>query len=441
MAAISPQVEAIFAKVTGRAPESSKDRAFLSSAAQRKSGGALQGAIEFAQNQGTLGGSQSSQQSGDPLDEQVTRIKDAGRKVQQAHEKIIGKEMQFKVREELLKSPAIQMLLKMEGQSDKALGDTGLGVEGSALARPTQQGALTGQNLGNILQTQGDIGRSFASRGAGITDVINSITSQRQQEVDTAKTGLDTERGVLQDLLDVSGERREQALLPLEQEKIRAEIDKLRATAGDSNVIPGDASTLSDVSRSVLTNPALYKTITPTQRQQVLKQLTAYGADAETLTALTTEFSDKTRAEITGYDALSSKVQQALTALSGGSFGTGPAASRYNEFRATTPLGAPPGWNEYAALTNVSSAEKLKELTGVQFAEKEYDRLKEFLPNSKDQEAVALSKLKLFLQETEKLKAERISNQFKNILDFKEESLGESATEGTTSSGIKYTIE
>lgn len=443
--------EQIFAKVFGRAPQSVAERSFVTSAAQRKTGGALQGAFESAQNRGQFSGATSTSAK-DPMDEAITGIEQAARQVDEVAKKQFTTDLQLKLKQTLLGTPEIKKLLELEGQSEKKVQEFKPGVQGSELALPTQLGALQGQALSGDIGTAGDIGRAFATRGQGISDIISDITEGQKQQLESAQTGLTAKRSALSDLLSVQGEKRERELFPLKLKaeqlgltKLQAEIENTRADTakklsdGGTDVVPGDPSSLSAVTQSILNSPELYKTITPTQRAQVLKEMTAYGADPETIQTLTVEFDDKLKADITGYENLSAKVGQAITGLNSGTFKTGPLQSRLNEARATTPFGAPIGWNEYSALANITSAQKMKELSGVQFSEKEYDRLKAFLPRATDQEAKALSKLNLFLQETERIKQERINNQFKNVLDFKQDATSGLPTVGDTFRGEKVT--
>lgn len=248
MPALNPALESIFAKATGYTPRTAGERAFLTSAAQRKSGPALFGAIQSAQQRGEFSQQPASGQpqgqtsgGGDQLTEIMDKIKNAGMKVEKANQNLLKKDVQLSVRAELLKSPAIQKLMQAEGKADTAAGAVDTSVEPSTLARPTQQGALKSTDMSNAIQAQGDIGRAFATRGQGITDMIAAITQGREQELQQAQTEQQSQESILQRLLQVQGERREQELFPLkrqqlelglqterlQQQKIQADIAKI----------------------------------------------------------------------------------------------------------------------------------------------------------------------------------------------------------------------
>lgn len=249
--AYSQQAEQIFAKVFGRAPESQDERSFLASAAQRKQGAALQGALEYAQQKGTFAGSQQqastnpgAAQQGDPaadvsesaLDAAQKSLIEANKRIQQANMRIFKKEAQVELQQQLLKNPAIQKLLQSEKKTDSAVSNFSSGITASELARPTQQGDVQGQDLASAAALSGDIGRSFVARGQGISQIISDIAAAREQELQGAVTEQSSASNLINQLIGISGEKRAQELFPLQKQKAELDItterlqqDKIRA--------------------------------------------------------------------------------------------------------------------------------------------------------------------------------------------------------------------
>ncbi len=233
------RAEEIFSRVFNRPVSGPKERSFLESAAQRKQGGALQGALEFKQQQG--GGQTASPQAQtsnkDPLDEMIANVEKAARQVDEKSKGLFKKELQNELQTKLLSNPAIKKLLEREGEADKRVQDFDPGVESSELARSTQLGALKGTELSGDIQTAGEFGRAFALRGGGISQIIQDITEGKEQELTASQANLQAQQGLLTSTIQGQQALQEAELFPLRKRKIQAEIAKIQSSGSGAKVL------------------------------------------------------------------------------------------------------------------------------------------------------------------------------------------------------------
>lgn len=440
--AISPSsgAQQIFESVFKRKAESPEEVSFLRGAEERKSGGALQGALEHRQQQGGFSEEQIPQAEG-ALDLLQKKMKQAD----DAQKKIFSENLKLELKKTLLSSSAFKELqgqqtkLAGEVQERKTLPDVKPGI-----TDPTQAGQISLAQKGDLARLLSNVGQSIKSQESGVGSILDRIQASQEREADFAESGFERALDFAGESRAFAEEARKEELFPLEKQKLQAEIVKaLRPPAGAggvnvSGVIPGDPNTLSGQAQAVLENPALFSEagfLTPTAKGKVIQELMAFGINADQITNLTLPtFSAKAKADLSNFDAIGNKLDAALGGLQSGTFKTGFFESRRNEALALSPVGAPPGWDEYAGLLAVTSAEQLKILTGVQFSVKEYDRLQSFLPNRNDQETKALNKMNNMKRVIGEIKAERTANELKNAIQFKQE------TETTAIPGVGDTF-
>ena len=125
----------------------------------------------------------------------------------------------------------IQALIKMEGELGKQAGDFDPGIEGSKFLRPTTQGALKLQNLGDIIRNLTATGRAVTTRQEGIVTGIESAARAEQESFQRSQQEIQTLQGLLTSRIQGRQEQRAQELFPgqlttqqLQQQQLQQQI-------------------------------------------------------------------------------------------------------------------------------------------------------------------------------------------------------------------------
>ena len=186
---------------------------------------------------------------------------------------------------------------------------------------------------------------------------------------------------------------------PILQQKALADLDLTKAQTkkaiaeANKSVASGQ---LSATSNAVIANPAVYSTLTPTQKGVVAAELTASGYDTTALTIpkLTGEQTQK----LDDYDTLEREAKSAQSILEGG-LKTGLLDTPYQKGKQLFGKG-----KEYtlynSSISNLSSI-LLRARSGAAVTPQEYDRIKGFIPEVTDDETTAQTKIKRFFEELE----------------------------------------
>lgn len=231
--AFDAQAESIFAKVFGRTPNTTEERSFLASASSRKQGGALQGALEFRQQQGGQGQQQGQQaasgqaQDKDPLSAAIESVEKAAKGVQTERQKLSTEQQRTQIEKKLLGNKGIQALIKMEGQLGGEVQEFDTGIEGNKVDRPTTQGALKLDQLNEIVRSLTETGRAVESRRGGILTGIESARQSEEERFSRAQAAQTSAQGALTSLIQGQQEQRAGALFP---GQLQAQQQKLTGT-------------------------------------------------------------------------------------------------------------------------------------------------------------------------------------------------------------------
>jgi len=234
--AFDDQAEQLFAKVFQRPATTTQERSFLQSAAQRKQGGALQGALESAQQRGQFSGGQatSGQAQQDPLDQALEKLQGVGRKLDDFARTQSTKEIRSKVREAFLAEPAMQDIIKQRGELAKQTQNVPKELEGKATVKPTTQGALQGEALGNILQSLSNVSGAIQTRGRGINQIIENVRQGEQEQFERGQQQFQTQQGIINSLIQGRQEGRAQEIFGLDLQLKQAQIAKARRAGSGS---------------------------------------------------------------------------------------------------------------------------------------------------------------------------------------------------------------
>lgn len=192
--------------------------------------------------------------------------------------------------------------------------------------------------------------------------------------------------------------------------------------------------TAGGITQAVMANPALYSTLTPTVKGQVIREMQAQGLDTTALTI--PQLNNAQREQIDSFDTLQREAQLAKTYLESG-LNTGPLASRTKKVGAL--LGGQKEFTQYRSSIDNLGSILIKARSGAAVTPQEFERIKGFIPGVNDDEATAKTKIDRFFSELEAAKANYIKRATQTSQQIA--SPTKTATSGVTSSGIKYTIE
>jgi len=147
----------------------------------------------------------------------------------------------------------------------------------------------------------------------------------------------------------------------------------------------------SNLTKAVLANPALYKTFSQNDREQVAIELQQAGR-SDILTALTLpNVSGENRFKLSSLEDVTRNVDNALAQLDAG-LNLGPIATRFQQAKEKVGKGDP-RFTAYNAAISLVSANILRALSGVAVNPQEYDRIKAQIPIASDQESTARRKM------------------------------------------------
>lgn len=168
----------------------------------------------------------------DTMDDAIANLKSAYSSLAKEKQKLMTENTKLALRKELMSNSAIQDLIKMRGDLTRQVQNAPTKIEGRADINPLVQGRVQGGDIASLVGAMSDVSGDIETRGTGVKSVIDAITSQQKQDLEGAKTEFDAAKSVLGSMIDVSGERRQQALLPgqLEAQQWDIETKKQKAT-------------------------------------------------------------------------------------------------------------------------------------------------------------------------------------------------------------------
>jgi len=229
------KAEQILSRVFGRAEIKVGDRQFLHTAAKRKQGAELQGALEFrrAEQQGQFGtpqlastnpqasagttnlaGAADQVISGSKAVRQgFSDLEQEKQKVKQAQSQLITEQEQFRVRQSLLQDPEFQDFIKFK--ADLAAGvqtqETGTEII-PGITDPLTSAQIATEERGELARRTSLAGDVISTREKFIGQQVEGIAGLKQQDLDIAQQNFDNARSVFQDALSFSeSERADQA--------------------------------------------------------------------------------------------------------------------------------------------------------------------------------------------------------------------------------------
>jgi hypothetical protein len=203
--------------------------------------GFMQSALQRMQGAST---NPAASQQVDPVDDALEQAKrsiiDANKRLQDVSKKQFTKELQLKLREELMSNKGLQELIKTRGELAKKSQKVSTKVKGSETVLPTTQGALQGDALGSLLKNMSDVSGAINTRGAAVNEIVSGIQQGQEQELQSAQAAQQGAQSLISGLTNINQESRAQQLFPLQiqteklqQQKIRADISKtLKEAAG-----------------------------------------------------------------------------------------------------------------------------------------------------------------------------------------------------------------
>lgn len=282
------------------------------------------------------------------------------------------------------------------------------------------------------------------------TKFLNNYFNAGQDQRSAATTERNLAESVSTENINKAKEARDLAEFPIKQKQALANLNLTNAQASKALA---DAKTsiksgnLSSYSNAVIANPALYETLTPTIKGQVAAELQASGYDTTALTM--PKLTSEAKGQLEAIDTVEREAKSAQTLLENG-LKTGLLDTTLH--KAKQLGGGSKDYTIYASSIANLGAILLKARSGLAVTPQEYERIKPFIPLVTDDEKTAQSKITRFFEELSSAKASFIKRQTetpqqttglssipkRNLVD----STGMSTkTAGSTSSGIKWTIE
>jgi len=165
------------------------------------------------------------------------------------------------------------------------------------------------------------------------------------------------------------------------------------ASSGAGSAVSGGGS---NITQAVISNPALFSTLTPTLKGQVIREMQALGVDTTPLTI--PQLNNAQREQIDSFDTLKREAQLAKTYLDSG-LNTGIVAS--NVAKGSAALGGAKEFTQYrSSLDNLGSI-LIKARSGAAVTPQEFERIKGFIPGVNDDEKTATTKINRFFSELE----------------------------------------
>lgn len=213
----------------------------------------------------------------------------------------------------------------------------------------------------------------------------------------------------------------------LEEQNIRSTI----ANRGGGGGGGGGKGGISDTAQAVLNGTLKLEDLTPTERGKIAGELVAAGYSR------TENLSAGQREQIDNYDTLFREAQNAYDILDQG-LETGPVRSRAMSLNQI--FGGSSAYTNFnSSLSNLNSI-LLKARSGAAVTPEEFERIKGFIPLATDSTPTVRTKLERFSQELADAKSNYILRATQSSQSIAKEAKGKT-TSGTTSTGIKYTIE
>jgi hypothetical protein len=158
----------------------------------------------------------------------------------------------------------------------------------------------------------------------------------------------------------------------------------------------GGGSTSGGITQAVIANPALYSTLTPTVKGQVIREMQSQGIDTTSLTI--PQLNNTQREQIDSFDTMKREAQLAKTYLESG-LNTGPIASRLSKGSAV--LGGSKDFTNYRSSIDNLGSILIKARSGAAVTPQEFERIKGFIPGVNDDEKTATTKIDRFFTELE----------------------------------------
>lgn len=225
------RAEQIFAKATGRNPETSAEKAFLQSASQRKSGAALQGAVEFAQQEGKFASSnpqanvQQNQDAGSLIKSAIGDVRSKAKEVENLRTKLLMEDERKRIRQAVLADPEFQKLNDLKAQLDRGVQEQDVSFDRQeGITNPATAARLEAQTRGDLAESASRLGTNLRQRETGVRDIIDEIGTLRQEEFDSAQLSFENSRDYLQDVLSVRADERATVTSDLQAQKLRQDL-------------------------------------------------------------------------------------------------------------------------------------------------------------------------------------------------------------------------
>lgn len=247
--AIGSQTQQLFSRVFGRPAESAEEQSFLKDASARKSGGALQGALEFAKGQGRFGGGGGAPQGGAPSQGQASSIDDMvgnldkakemlnkkAKQLDEQEKKFFSEKLKMEVKSTIMSMPEIKALQKAKGQMSREFQEKDdWGPSDSPFLRPGVVDDLRRGEMGAYSQSLSDLTETLRTTGQGVGNVLDAAAKDRMSEIEAERASFDRSRNVFADALSYEDNSREAQLFPLQMESQRASIASSQAATAKS---------------------------------------------------------------------------------------------------------------------------------------------------------------------------------------------------------------
>lgn len=266
----------LFQKVVGRTSTAS-DQSFLSDAASRKTGPALEGAIAWHNQRGDFGGGavqDSVAPQGQPMNLEealITTVRKTLAKVGELEQRISAmpsvNDQNTAVQD--LARPATEGLYKQRGELankfqtvyTNALGE----LDAKKFADPMDVFKSAAAQRGTVAQQLSDIQAEISLQRNSAADIINNTMKQRQQEIDSAQEIINMNKDLISQITAITNEQRDASMAPLERARVQAATNASnRSGANSSNKvseIAGDVQKIFDDSRGQdgFVSPSVYR--------------------------------------------------------------------------------------------------------------------------------------------------------------------------------------
>ncbi len=264
------KAEQLFASVYGRPAKTREERAFLQSAAGRKSGAQLQGALEYARDvdkrfTGSPTGTQKPASTNpvanvspkqevpmpdvpdvapvakgaendvaDAILSTTERLRQgwneydtALKSLKDREKKLILAEEKATLRQEILKNdPELQELVRLKASMRGDIQSKEFPIEGaqSGITDPEAAARLSLEQRGRYAESASLLADDIRQRETGVRSTIDALSQMRQQEFENAQLAVENARSYISDILAVRADERAAITSDLQNQKLRSDL-------------------------------------------------------------------------------------------------------------------------------------------------------------------------------------------------------------------------